>query len=65
MLAYKWLVELYGVLCTDSKKIADIKLYQKNLEETLKKAIALQKKYNIKDDHLEFLLYKKICKVNI
>jgi len=63
--ALKWLVELYGVLCTDPNNETDIKHYQYNLENSLERAITLKRENNVDDDHLEFLFYKKICKVRI
>lgn len=64
MTAYKWLAELHGVLCTnDSKKKSEITAHQVNLVKSLTKAITIKNKEKFVDDHLEFLLYKKTCKV--
>jgi len=63
MRAHKWLAELHGVLCTDSKYEFEIKTHQEALETSLTMAIKLQREYNFDDYHLEFLNYKKICKV--
>jgi len=65
MRAYKWLAELHGLLCTDSNNELYIEKHQKGLEKSLRMAIRLQKDYSLDDDHLEFLFYKKICKVRI
>jgi len=65
MRAHKWLAELHGVLCTDPYNELEIKTHQEELETSLTIAITLQKKHDIDDDHLEFLFYKKICKVRI
>jgi len=65
MRAYKWLTELYGILCTNTNNHSSVIRYQKGLEHSLSTAIMLQRKYTINDDHLEFLFYKKICKVRI
>jgi len=65
MRAYKWLAELYGILCTDSNNRSSLVRYQKGLEKSLIMAITIQREYTLEDDHLEFLFYKKICKVRI
>jgi len=66
MFAYKWLAELYGVLCTDSTNKSNIKSLQNKLEKALTEAINMKHKcIDINDDHLEFLLHKKICNVSI
>lgn len=65
MKAYKWLAELQGVLCTNSTKNSEVTTYQKNLELALTQAIKLQRTHKFDDDHLDFLYYKKICKVRI
>jgi len=65
MRAHKWLAELHGVLCTDPDNELGIKRHQETLEASLKMAITLQREHNFDDDHLEFLFYKKICKVRI
>lgn len=65
MTAYKWLAELHGVLCTGSPIIPNLNLHQKELETSLKTAKIIKDDNNLHDDHLEFLIYKKVCKVNI
>lgn len=61
MIANKWLAELHGTLSIGSKS----KYHQTKLEKALTKAITLKNNNYMNDDHLEFLFYKKICKVNI
>jgi len=65
MRVFKWLAELHGVLCTNPNNETDIESHQRNLEKSLTKAISIQRKNGFNDDHLEFLFYKKICKVRI
>jgi len=64
MIGYKWLAEIYGVLCTDYSKKSDIISHQMNFEATLARAMKLQETVDTEDEHLEFLSYKKNCKVN-
>jgi len=63
MRAHKWLTELHGILCTDIHNELKFKTHQKALETSLTMAITLQVQHNLNDEHLEFLYYKKICKV--
>jgi len=63
--AHKWLAELHGVLCNGSNNETDIESHQSNLEKSLARAITLKRNSRFQDDHLEFLFYKKICKVKI
>jgi len=65
MTAYKWLVELYGVLCTDPANEVNIITQQDKLEIALAEAIKIKEMSNINDVHLEFLFYKKMCNVSI
>jgi len=55
-IAYKWLAELYGALCTRTKHL---KKYQKRLN----KYIGLADELNINDDHLKYLKNKQDAKV--
>jgi hypothetical protein len=70
ILAFKWLAELNGLLCMNSQPY--IKLYQKELSRSLRKAVELKNKRDFDDirllpveDHLQFLINKKNCKVII
>jgi len=65
MIAYKWLAELHGVLCTDSRKKNEIIIHQNGLEIALTHALTIQQEVRITDSHLSFLLLKKKCKVII
>lgn len=65
MIAYKWLAELHGVLCTDPSYEKTIKYHQKHIENALKLAKKYQDQYKSINEHIEFLIYKKSCKVNI
>ncbi|CAI6359789.1 unnamed protein product [Macrosiphum euphorbiae] len=55
-IAYKWLAELYGVLCDNSNHLTK---YQKRLN----KYILLAEKINGNDDHLKYLKNKQDAKI--
>lgn len=66
MIAYKWLAELHGVLCVKTANDSEILYHQNEIENALQMAYNIQNKHGInKDVHLEFLFYKKNCKVNV
>jgi len=66
MIANKWLAELYGVLSMKTAGQFDVKTdLVAKLEEALTEALTLQKDYHLNDSHLEFIFYRKVCKVNI
>jgi len=64
VVAYKWLAELHGVLCTDTRKQSEIQNHQINIKKALTEIIKLQNYKNLNDDHLKFLFYKKVCNVS-
>jgi len=64
MTAYKWLAELHGVLSTNLPNAKQTVNHIQKTEIALSRAESIQKAYKIIDDHLEFLIYKRICKVN-
>lgn len=67
LIAYKWLAELHGVLCTDSLNDSEKLTHQIKIENALTRAQKIKNEDNniMYDEHLEFLFYKNICKVNI
>jgi len=59
-IAYKWLAELYGVLCDNSKHLTK---YQKRLNKYIGLADKFSKNNDIDCDHLKYLKNKRDAKV--
>lgn len=69
MNAYKWLAEMYALLCTDD---SESQLYQPEFENALDSAVDLfeikdskNRRIMPSDSHLEYLITKLNCRVNI
>lgn len=66
VVAYKWLAELYGLLCKDKN---EMKLYKPKLEKALKSAVKYSDMNNAvdrsqpNDVHLQYLITKFNCRV--